>query len=144
MRRARNHLHRPLIGRVANFVDQQRKEDGAGKREQRGKADHHRVAHNFPKIYVSDEPHKVLQANPWAAPYAPAAFKILKRNLHAVNGNIMKNGHAHQCRQQKKIELPLSPDAPSGATQGYALHCVSTALMIFANCILNVYHKNPI
>ena len=80
--------------------------------EQAGKIDNQRVADDPFAIKGIKKAGKMPHPHPCASPKAPGRPVIPECNLDAIQRRITKYGIPYQRNQQKKIQLPGSPDAP--------------------------------
>ena len=85
-------LHRLFEPPGAQFVEQQRKQQGGGEGKHQGVyAQDHRVPEGAEKVGVPEQPGKVLEAYPGAPQKAQAGAVILKGDNQAVNGKIAED-----------------------------------------------------
>lgn len=91
MRRIRNGLDDFLEGTCPDFVESERQDDRQRKPDdQLVEAEAERIPEQIPEIVGIEETLEMIEAHPWAVHDSFAGDKVLKGNLDAVHGRIVK------------------------------------------------------
>ena len=99
-----NRLHHALEAGIAQFIENQRQQDGRGERPQNViRAQQKRVANQPPAIWIAEKALKMLEAHHRRAKIAPEGVVILKRRDQTIHGKILEHDQKRQPRKNHHV-----------------------------------------
>ena len=107
MRRVRHRLHKLFKPQARHLVKHERKKDRRQKAKREGVyAQHQRVAYGCDQKRGGKQPFELIKAYPWGVHNPHTYFKILKSDLHPVEGHVMEDDKIRQHGDQEKVQIP--------------------------------------
>ena len=123
IRHVGNRLHDPLKPGIAQFVEQQRQQNGRREgKKQAFKTQNKRVADDAPAERVAEKRLKMLQTDPLGMKEAALGRIVLIRDHNAVHGQKLEKKQVDQTGNQHDIQHPVEPHVfpqghiPAGAS----------------------------